>query len=195
MPVIAAALGPMAGLGAARVGGSHFPVVVRGVAEVFVAGPPVVERAFGTPIDKESLGGWKIQVEAGAVDNVVDSEDEAFAQIRRVLGYLPRNVWEMPPRATPADDPRRREDGLLSIIPRNRRRPYDVRTLVRHVVDRDSFLEIGAKYGPSLVAGLAPPEGYPVCVVANHPMHPGSSLPPDWAEEKSRQVGTCDRFH
>src|SRR6266705_2912585 len=131
IPVLAAALGPVAGLGAARVACSHFSVMVRGIAQVFVAGPPVVERAFGTPIDKESLGGWKIQVEAGAVDNVVDSEDEAFEQIRRVLGYLPRNVWEMPPRATPADDPRRREPELLSIIPRNRRRPYDVRKLVR----------------------------------------------------------------
>src|SRR5262245_34923468 len=116
IPVLAAALGPVAGLGAARVACSHFSVMVRGIAQVFVAGPPVVERAFGTPIDKESLGGSHIQVEAGSVDNVVDSEDEALDQIRRVLSYLPRNVWEMPPRATPTDDPRRRAPELLSII-------------------------------------------------------------------------------
>ena len=155
----------------------------------------MVERAFGTPIDKESLGGWKIQVEAGAVDNVVDSEDEAFAQIRRVLGYLPRNVWEMPPRATPADDPRRRQHELLSIIPRNRRRPYDVRTLVSHVVDRDSFVEVGAKYGPSLVAGLARLDGYPVGVMANDPMHSGGALTADGSEKMTRMVDLCDTFH
>src|SRR2546430_389187 len=160
-----------------------------------IDGRRVVERAFGTPIDKESLGGWKIQVEAGAVDNVVDSEDEAFAQIRRVLGYLPRNVWEMPPRATPADDPRRRQHELLSIIPRNRRRPYDVRTLVRHVVDRDSFLEVGAKYGPSLVAGLARLDGYPVGVMANDPMHSGGALTADGSEKMTRMVDLCDTFH
>src|SRR2546428_6203211 len=114
--------------------------MVRGVAQVFVAGPRVVERAFGTPIDKESLGGWKIQVEAGAVDNVVGSEDEAFEQNRRVLGYLPRNVWEMPPRATPPDDPRRPQPEVLSIIPPNRRPPYRARKMVSHVVDRGSFL-------------------------------------------------------
>src|SRR5437762_3434434 len=159
IPVIAAALGPVAGLGAARVACSHFSVMVRGISQVFVAGPPVVQRAFGTPIDKEALGGSQIQVSAGGVDNVVDSEDEAFDQIRRFLAYLPRNVWEMPPRATPTDDPRRRQHELLSIIPRNRRRPYDVRTLVRHVVDRDSFVEVGAMYGPSLVAGLARYDG------------------------------------
>jgi acetyl-CoA carboxylase carboxyltransferase component len=195
IPVLAAALGPVAGLGAARVACSHFSVMVRGVAQVFVAGPPVVERAFGTPIDKESLGGWKIQVEAGSVDNVVDSEDEAFEQIRRVLGYLPRNVWEMPPRATPADDPRRRAEALLSIIPRNRRRPYDVRTLLGHVVDRDSFLEIGAKYGPSLVAGLARLDGYPVGVIANDPMHSGGALTAAGSEKLTRIVDLCDTFH
>src|SRR5262249_57077461 len=116
--------------------------------------------ALGTPIDKESLGGSQIQAAAGSVDNVVDSEDEALDQIRRVLGYLPRNVWEMPARATPTHDPRRRAPELLSIIPRNRRRPYDVRKLLAHVVDQGSFLEIGAKYGPSLVAGVPPARGH-----------------------------------
>src|SRR5213080_3082177 len=152
IPVIAAALGPVAGLGAARVACSHFSVMVRGISQVFVAGPPVVQRAFGTPIDKEALGGSQIQISAGGVDNVVDSEDEAFDQIRRFLAYLPRNVWEMPERVTPDDDPQRRDQDLLSIIPRNRRRPYNVRQVLTHVLDHDSFFEIAPKYGPSLVA-------------------------------------------
>src|SRR3989441_4082863 len=191
IPVLAAALGPVAGLRAARVACSHFSVMVQ----VFVARPPVVERAFGPPIDKESLGGGEIQVEAGAVDNVVDSEDEAFEQIRRVLGYLPRNVWELPPRATPADDPRRREPELLSIIPRDRRRPYDVRKLVSHVVDRGSFLEIGAKYGPSLVAGPGPPDRYSAGLMANRPLHSGGPLTADGSGKTTRKVDLCDTFH
>src|SRR3989442_5002365 len=97
----------------------------------------------------------------------------------------------MPPRATPADDPRRREPELLSIIPRNRRRPYDVRKLVSHVVDRGSFLEIGAKYGPSLVAGLARLDRYPVGVMAHDPMHSGGALTADRSEEMTRMVGLC----
>jgi acetyl-CoA carboxylase carboxyltransferase component len=194
-PVVAAALGPVAGLGAARVACSHFSLMVRGLSQVFVAGPPVVERAFGTPVDKESLGGWRIQVEAGGVDNVVDSEDEAFAQIRTFLSYLPRNVWESPPRATPDDDPRRREQALLSIIPRNRRRGYDVRRLVDHVVDRGSFFEIGPKYGPSLVAGLARLDGYPVGVIANDPAHVGGALTASGSEKLTRFVDLCDTFH
>jgi acetyl-CoA carboxylase carboxyltransferase component len=195
IPVVAAALGPVAGLGAARVACSHFSVMVRGISQVFVAGPPVVERAFGTPIDKESLGGWKIQVEAGGVDNVVDSEDEAFDQVRRFLAYLPQNVWQQPLRATPEDDAGRRDEELLSIIPRNRRRPYDVRKLVNHVVDRASFFEIGAKYGPSLVAGLARLDGYPVGVIANDPLQAGGALTAAGSEKMMKIVDLCDTFH
>ena len=195
IPVIAAALGPVAGLGAARVACSHFSVMVRGVSQVFVAGPPVVQRAFGTPIDKEALGGFQIQVTAGGVDNVVDSEDEAFDQIRRFLAYLPRHVWEMPSRATPDDDRRRRDEELLSIIPRNRRRPYDVRKLLTHVLDHDSFFEIAPKYGPSLVAGLARLDGYPVGVMANDPMHVGGAVTAAGAEKMTKMVDLCDTFH
>jgi acetyl-CoA carboxylase carboxyltransferase component len=195
IPVVAAALGPVAGLGAARVACSHFSVMVRGVSQVFVAGPPLVERAFGTPIDKESLGGWKIQIEGGGVDNVVDSEDEAFAEIRRFLSYLPQNVWQMPARATPDDDPQRRDEPLLSLIPRNRRRGYDPRKMLSHIVDRGSFFEIAPKYGPSLVTGLARLDGYPVGVVANDPAHVGGALTAAGSEKMTKFADLCDTFH
>jgi acetyl-CoA carboxylase carboxyltransferase component len=195
IPVVAAALGPVAGLGAARLACSHFSVMVRELSQVFVAGPPVVERAFGTPVDKESLGGWAIQAAAGGVDNVVDSEDAAFEQIRRFLSYLPRNVWELPQRETPQDDPQRRDEALLSIIPRNRRRGYDVRKLVGHVVDTGSLFEIGRAHGPSLVVGLARLDGYPVGVVANDPAHVGGALTAAGSEKLTRFVDLCDTFH
>jgi len=155
----------------------------------------VVQRAFGTPIDKEALGGSQIQISAGGVDNVVDSEDEAFDQIRRFLAYLPRNVWEMPERVTPDDDPQRRDQDLLSIIPRNRRRPYNVRQVLTHVLDHDSFFEIAPKYGPSLVAGVARLDGYPVGVMANDPMHSGGALTAAGAEKMTKMVDLCDTFH
>ena len=99
VPVVAAALGPVAGLGAARVAASHFSVMVRGTSQLFVAGPPVVRRAFGQEVDKETLGGSHIHAHgSGAVDNEVESEDEAFEQIRRFLSYLPTSVYERPPR-------------------------------------------------------------------------------------------------
>ena len=105
VPVVAAALGPSAGLGAARVVCSHFSVIVQGSAQLFVAGPPVVAMAgIGETPDKEELGGARMQARAGAVDNLAADEDDALGQLRRFLSYLPQNVWEAPPLA-PADRP------------------------------------------------------------------------------------------
>jgi len=100
VPVVAAALGPTAGLGAARVVCSHFSVIVRGSAQLFIAGPPVVAAAMGESPDKEQLGGSRAQTRAGAVDNEAADEDDALDQLRRFLSYLPSNVWELAPTTT-----------------------------------------------------------------------------------------------
>src|SRR4051812_31183443 len=94
VPVVAAALGPVAGLGAARVVAAHFSVIVRDTAQLFVAGPPVVAAAMGESPDKEELGGARAQVRAGAVDNEVADEDDALDQLKRFLSYLPSSVWD-----------------------------------------------------------------------------------------------------
>ena len=196
IPVVAAALGPVAGLGAARVACAHFSVMVRGLSQVFIAGPPLVKRAFGDDVDKETLGGSHIHArESGVVDNEVESEDEAFAAVRRFLSYLPPNVWGQPPRATPQDDPARRDQALLALVPRSRRQGYDVRQLLRHVVDHDSLFEIAPRYGPSLVTALARLDGYPVGVVANDPRHVGGALTAAGSEKLTRFVDLCDAFH
>jgi acetyl-CoA carboxylase carboxyltransferase component len=195
IPVVAAALGPVAGLGAARVASSHFSVMVRGLSQVFIAGPPLVKRV-GEDVDKETLGGSHIHArESGVVDNEVGSEEEAFAEIRRFLSYLPQNVWSMPARVTPEDDPQRRDDALLGIIPRNRRRVYNVRALLGHVVDRGSLFELGRHHGSSLVTALARLDGYAVGVLANDPMHAGGALTAAGSEKMTRFVDLCDTFH
>ncbi|MDX2031907.1 MAG: carboxyl transferase domain-containing protein [Blastocatellia bacterium] len=196
IPVVAAALGPCAGLGAVRVVHSHFSVMVREVSQLFVAGPPVVERGVGEKVTKEELGGSGIHARgSGAVDNEVESEEEAFAQIRRFLSYLPTNVWQLPPRAEGADAPHRREEELLSIIPRDRRRAYDVRRILQLTLDRDSFFEIGRLYGRPLVTGLARLNGYAVGVLAGDPMQGGGALDAAGSEKLTRFVDLCDTFH
>src|SRR5437764_9192968 len=127
VPVVAAALGPVAGLGAARVVASHFSVIVRDTAQLFVAGPPVVAAAMGETPDKEELGGARAQTRAGAVDNQAADEDDALAQLKRFLSYLPPDVWEPPPAGSrpgsAEDPPDRREESLLEIVPRDPRKP------------------------------------------------------------------------
>jgi acetyl-CoA carboxylase carboxyltransferase component len=195
VPVLAAALGPVAGLGAARVVASHFSVIVRGTAQLFVAGPPVVAASMGETPDKEELGGARTQTKAGAVDNEAEDEDDAFAQLRRFLSYLPDNVWEAPPSLSSTDPPDRREDELIEIVPRDPRQPYKMRRVLEAVLDRGSIFEIGARFGPSVITALARLDGRPVGVLASDPNHYAGSLTADASEKLTRFVDMCDQFH
>jgi acetyl-CoA carboxylase carboxyltransferase component len=195
VPVVGAALGPVAGLGAARVVISHFSVIVRGSAQLFVAGPPVVAAAMGEAPDKEELGGARAQARAGAIDNEAQDEDDALDQIRRFLSYLPDNVWEPPPCQPCADPVDRREAQLLAVIPRDPRKPYPVRALLEGVFDRGSLFELGSRYGRSLAVFLARLGGRPVGVLASDPVHYGGGMTGDASDKLVRFVDTCDQFH
>jgi len=195
VPVVCAVMGAAAGGPAARAVMSHFSVMVRGQGQIFSAGPPVVERAVGRKVDREALGGAKIAVDtAGTVDNAVASEAEAFEQIQRFLSFMPQNVWELPP-VVPCDDPvDRRDEALLSIVPRERRQPYDMRKLIARVADRGSTFEIGPTHGRSLITMLARLGGKVVGIVANNPQL-GGIMDPKSARKQTRFIDLCDTFH
>jgi acetyl-CoA carboxylase carboxyltransferase component len=194
VPVAAAALGPVAGLGAARVVASHFSVIVRDRAQLFVAGPPVVAAAMGESPDKEELGGARTQTAAGAVDNEAADEDDALGQIRRFLSYLPDNAWEEPPVVAATDPADRREEDLLSIVPRDRRKPYKVRRILDAVFDSGSVFETANRHGRSLVTALARLRGRPVGVLASDPRFYGGGMTATASDKLVRFVDTCDQF-
>ena len=196
VPVVSAALGSVAGLGAARVVFSHFSVMPRKTAQIFVAGPPVVFPATGQQIDKDDLGGSHIHARgSGAVDNEVASEEEAFEHIRRFLSYMPDSVYEIPPVQESSDPPDRREEELLTIIPKNKRRPYSTHRIIEMVFDTGSFFEIGARWGRSVVTGLARLSGRPVGVMANNTMFHAGAITADSADKMIRLIDMCDTFH
>jgi len=194
-PVVSAALGPTAGMPAARLSASHFKLMVKDTSQVMVGGPALVERALGRTVDKEQLGGAAVHLKNGVIDNLAQDEQDAFAQIRRFLGYLPINVDQRAPRADTGDPPERREQALLSIIPRDRRKPYKMRVLCELLFDRDSFFELAPRFGPSQITGLARLHGRPVGVLANDPMYYGGAMTADAAEKLTRLVDLCDQFH
>jgi len=129
------------------------------------------------------------------IANVVETEQEAIDQVRRFLSYMPKNVWEMPPRRETGDDPNRREDELIDFIPRDSRKPYDARRLIELVVDRASFFELQPLFGRSRITGLARVDGYPVGVMANDPRHLGGSMDKAAGEKAFRLLQLCDTFH
>jgi propionyl-CoA carboxylase beta chain len=150
---------------------------------------------MGETPDKEELGGARMQARAGAVDNVAADEDDALAQIKRFLTYLPENVWEPPPLGDASDPSDRREEELLSIVPRDQRRPYKMRRVLEAVLDRGSLFELGAAFGRPTITCLARLGGRPVGVIASDPEHYGGGVTADAGEKTARFVDTGDQFH
>jgi acetyl-CoA carboxylase carboxyltransferase component len=196
VPTVSAVLGSVAGLPAINACLAHFNVMVKGISQIFPGGPPVVKAALGLDITKEELGGDQIHTRiSGCVDNLAETELDAFAQIRRFLSFLPDSVHEMAPRGAVEDDPERAEEALLSIVPRNRRQVYDARKLLNMIVDRGSFFEIAPLYGRARITGLARLDGYPVGIMANNPRYNGGSTDVAGGSKVMRLMQLCDTFH
>jgi acetyl-CoA carboxylase carboxyltransferase component len=194
VPVVALGLGSVAGLGAARLASSHYSLMVEGISHMFIAGPPVVARV-GQTVTKDELGAADIHARAGAVDDVVASEQEAFERTRRFLSYLPPSVYELPPRIAPTDDTERRDPWLIEAVPRDRRKVYDMRRILRALVDTDSLFEIGRKYGGSVITALARLDGWPVAIMASDPYFYGGGWTADAAQKAARFVDLANTFH
>jgi methylmalonyl-CoA decarboxylase subunit alpha len=194
VPVVCAALGPVAGFPAARLVASHFSLMTRDTAQVLTGGPALVLRATGRAVTKEELGAAAVHERSGVVDNVASDEADAVRQIRAFLSYLPPNASAPPPVAASDDPPSRAEEDLLSVIPRERRRAYKIRRVLELVVDRGSFFEIAPLHGRSQVTGFARLAGHPVGVLANDCVHDGGSMTAAGARKLRRFVETCDLF-
>ena len=196
VPVVSVAFGACVGLGAIRAIGAHFSVMVKGQAQVFAAGPPVVKQGLGHDVDKETLGGHELCTRvSGAIQNVAEDEYDALAQVRRFLSYMPANAWEAPARVVCGDDPKRSETALNTLIPDNPRRIYSAKKIVEAVFDKGSLFEIAPGFGGSLRTYLARLDGYAVGVMLGDPAVMGGALTRAAAQKMERFVDLCDSFH
>jgi acetyl-CoA carboxylase carboxyltransferase component len=194
-PSVSLALGSVAGIGAARVATSHYSMIVRDTAQMMIAGPALVDWARLGEVSKEELGHARIHTRNGAIDDEVASEAEAFERARRFLSYLPSSVDELPPLAPPHDDPERREAELLHLVPKDPRKVYKMRRLIEAVVDRDSFFEIGQKWGCAIITGLARLDGVPIAIFAEDPFVYGGAWTADACRKLRRLIDLASLFH
>lgn len=194
VPSVSLGLGSVAGLGAAYMAASHYSVMVKELSALFVAGPPVV-AGIGQDLTKQELGGVHIHTRNGAVDQAVSTEEEAFECARRFLSYLPSSVYEVPNRGPVTDDPNRREEKLLNIVPRDIRKVYKMRSIIDMVADKDSFFEMGKETGRSIITGFARFDGWPVALLASDPYHYGGAWTADACMKITRFVDTAETFH
>lgn len=194
IPNLAAILGPAIGLGAARATMCHFSVMAADVGASFNAGPKVVEGAtFEEGLSIQELGGADMHCRNGTVDNVATDEQDAFRQLRTVLGYMPNLGFSAPP-VVACDDPiDRREEALLTLIPQRKERMYDPRRVITLTVDKGSWFEIGALWGVSAIVGFARLGGRPVGIISNNcESGTGGAVDAASAQKMGKHLKLCD---
>jgi acetyl-CoA carboxylase carboxyltransferase component len=160
---------------AIRMSNAHFSVMAADVGQLFVSGPPIVLLGTHENVTKNQLGGAWLQASVGGVDNVGATEIESLQLVKTFLSYLPSNRWTMPPVIAPGLGPADPEK-ILSVVPRDRTKPYDPRDYLNEIFDRGSVFEYGTHWGKEHGAFLARLNGKPVAVIASDPRYNAGAL-------------------
>ncbi len=196
IPQISLVMGACAGGAVYSPAIGDFTFMVRGTSHMFITGPEVVRAVTGEEVSFEELGGAKPHsTRSGVAHFACDSDAECLAQCRRLLGFLPSNSGQRPPRAQPSDDPHRADPRLDSVVPDSSRKPYDMRDVVRLVVDGGELLEVSERHARNVLCCFARLDGHAVGIVGNQPRYLAGVLDIDASSKAARFVRTCDAFN
>jgi acetyl-CoA carboxylase carboxyltransferase component len=195
IPQISAIMGPCAGGAVYSPALTDFIFMTRNTSYMFVTGPDVVKAVTHEEVTFEELGGASVHSEKSGVCHVAaDSEADTLYLIRKLLMYLPQNNMEDPPFLL-SDDPLRMDERLDALIPDDPNKPYDIKEVIRMIVDGGQFFEIHENYAANIVVGFARLGGHSVGIVANQPAVLAGVLDIDASEKGARFVRFCDSFN
>jgi len=196
IPQISVIMGPCAGGAVYSPALTDFIIMVRGSSYMFVTGPEVVKAVTHEEVSFEELGGASVHAEVSGVCHLsADSEADALYLIRKLLSFLPQNNMEDPPFVPNGDDPLRMEEALDSLIPDDPGRPYDMKEVIRPIVDDWQFFEIHESYAQNTVVGFARLGGHSIGIIANQPAVLAGVLDIHSSEKAARFVRFCDAFN
>jgi acetyl-CoA carboxylase carboxyltransferase component len=196
IPQISAIMGPCAGGAVYSPALTDFIFMVRKSSFMFVTGPDVVKAVTNEKVSFEDLGGARVHSEISGVCHVAsDSESDAFYQIRKLLSYLPQNNLEDPPFVKPNDDPLRMAPELDTIVPHDPSKPYDIKDVIKYIVDDGQFFEIHENYATNIVIGFARLGGHSIGIIANQPAVLAGVLDIESSEKAARFIRFCDAFN
>jgi propionyl-CoA carboxylase beta chain len=196
IPQISAIMGPCAGGAVYSPAITDFIFMVDKTSYMHITGPNVIKAVTHREVSSEELGGAKVHSQRSGVAHFVDPDDEAcLRRIRELLTFLPQNFREKPPVMETDDDPDRQEDALQEMVPANPRKPYDIKKIIRSVVDNGYFFEVHEHYARNMVVGFARMNGQAVGIVANQPYHLAGCIDVDASIKCARFVRTCDCFN
>jgi propionyl-CoA carboxylase beta chain len=196
VPQISAIMGPCAGGAVYSPAMTDFIFMVENTSYMFITGPEVIRTVTHEEVTMEELGGAGAHnTKSGVAHFSSPNERESIHAIRELLGFLPSNNMEDPPLRPTSDDPHRREEKLNSLIPDNPNKPYDIKELIRIIVDENYFLEVQKDFARNLVVGFARLGGRTVGIVANQPAYLAGVLDIDASTKGGRFVRFCDCFN
>uniref|UniRef100_A0A832MIY3 Acyl-CoA carboxylase subunit beta n=1 Tax=Eiseniibacteriota bacterium TaxID=2212470 RepID=A0A832MIY3_UNCEI len=196
VPQISAILGPCAGGAVYSPAITDFTIMVEGTSHMFVTGPEVIRAVTSEEVSFEELGGAMTHNTKSGVAHFAARDDaDAIRHIKRLLSFLPSNNAEDPPRAACTDPVERRDEALATLVPEQPDRPYDMKDVVRRVVDDGDFFEVHEHFAPNLIVGFARLHGRPVGVVGNQPKVLAGVLDIDSSVKGARFVRFCDAFN
>ena len=198
VPQISLIMGPCAGGAVYSPAITDFTVMVDQTSHMFITGPDVIRTVTGEEVGFEELGGARTHnTRSGNAHYLGTDEDDALDYVRALLSYLPSNNLSDPPVVDAAADLEVSDADreLDTLVPDSANHPYDIHTVVEHVLDDGEFLEVQAMFAPNIVVGFGRVEGRPVGVVANQPMRFAGTLDIDASEKAARFVRTCDAFN
>jgi propionyl-CoA carboxylase beta chain len=196
VPQITAIMGPCAGGAVYSPALMDFVVMVKERSYMFVTGPDVIKTVLQEEVSFEELGGAMTHnATSGVAHFASDTEEECLALIRELLSFLPQNNLEDPPRRQTTDDPNRMDEALNTLVPDNPNKPYDIKELIRGVVDEGYFFEVQEHLAQNIVIGFARLDGAPVGIVANQPMVLAGCLDINSSIKAARFIRFCDCFN
>jgi acetyl-CoA carboxylase carboxyltransferase component len=196
IPQIAMVMGPCAGSGVYAPMLCDFVFMVKDKSYMFLVGPDVIKAVQNETVTFEELGGASVHAtRSGSAHFVAEDDMDCIRQVRKLLFYLPSNNLEQPPEKAMGDDPERREDSLDTIIPEDPMKPYDMKDVIRKIVDKGEFLEIQEQFARNMVIGFARMDGGAVGIVANQPMILAGTLDANSSLKAARFVRFCDAFN
>ena len=196
VPQISAILGPCAGGAVYSPAITDFVFMVKDTSHMFVTGPNVIRTVTGEEVTMEELGGAMTHASrSGVAHFAAEDEQSCIEDIKVLLGYLPSNNLEEPPRTESTDDPERLVPELDGMMPASPNVPYDVRDVITAIVDDGELLEVASEFAPNIVTAYARLDGRPVGIVANQPQHLAGVLDIESSTKAARFVRTCDAFN
>jgi propionyl-CoA carboxylase beta chain len=196
VPQISVVMGPTAGGAVYSPAITDFIFMTRETGQMYITGPDVVRAVTGEQVTHEQLGGAEAHAEKSGVAHFAIAGDEAcLHEVRRLLSFLPSNNADDPPVTEPKDEARRTAPDLLSIVPDESSRPYDMRDVIYRVVDRGDFLEVHEGFAQNIVVGFARLDGRTVGIVGNQPLVLAGVLDIDASRKAARFVRFCDCFN